>query len=183
MFIRTNRLLLRPGWHEERHELARLLGDPAVARNLARVPYPFDVEDAERFMAGNGGGQLPQLLAFNRTLGQPRLVGGVGLHRGDNGLVELGYWVARPYWGLGFATEAATALVAAARCSLRLPVIGAWHFCDNPASGHVLEKLGFQPTGDLVERPSMARSGTSPAQGYRLDFSRARVDIAEMMAA
>jgi RimJ/RimL family protein N-acetyltransferase len=184
MFIRTDRLLLRPGWHEERHELARLLGDAAVARNLARAPHPYGADDAAAFIAEAEGGDLPQLLMFNRTLGgQPRLVGGVGLHRGEGGLPYLGYWVGRAYWGLGLATEGASALLSAARDSLRIPSVGAWHFCDNPASGHVLEKLGFCHTGHIAARPSLAREGLSLARGYRLDLIRHQAGPVPAMAA
>lgn len=184
MFIRTDRLLLRPGWHEERYELSRLLGDASVARNLARVPNPYGPEDAAEFIAAAEGNDLPQLLMFNRTLGgQPRLVGGVGLHRGEGGLPYLGYWVGRDYWGLGFATEGASALLAAARHSLRIPFVGAWHFCDNPASGHVLEKLGFRHTGHIATRPSMAREGLSLARSYRLELAPRRAQIADALAA
>ncbi len=183
MFIRTGRLLLRPAWHEECHELARLLGDEAVARNLARVPYPFTVDDAAAFIAGAQEQNLPGLLMFSRTMGQPRLVGGVGLHRGDGGLPYLGYWVARPFWGLGFATEGAAALLDAARHSLGLSAVGAWHFCDNPASANVLEKLGFQSTGMTAPRPSLARPDLSLARAYRLEFKGADADGPQAMAA
>ena len=182
MFIRTDRLLLRPGWLEERGELARLLGDQSVARNLARIPHPYTLDDADAFLSDPAPDGLPRLLIFSRTLGQPRLVGGIGLHRGEAGLPELGYWIARPYWGLGFATEAGSALLAAAQHSLRIPTIGAWHFFDNPASGHVLEKLGFRPTGTMAARPSLARSELSLAKAYRLQLRGGVVDSEEQAA-
>ncbi len=66
----------------------------------------------------------------------------------------MGYWVARADWNRGFATEAGEALIDIAR-TLRLGGIEAAHFVDNPASGRVLEKLGFRDTGLTATRYSM----------------------------
>src|SRR3546814_10810174 len=68
----------------------------------------------------------------------------------------MGYWIARPYWGLGFATEAGRQLLHIAR-AMSLPKLSAGHFVDNPASGAVLRKLGFRPTGKVAQRYSLAR--------------------------
>lgn len=159
MFVRTDRLLLRPGWIEDAPALARAVAsDPAIARNTARIPSPYTLEDAEAFLRMERDQHAPACLVFARTSGAPRLVGSVGIHPDDDGL-ELGYWIARPYWGLGFATEAAAGLLRAARGSLDLKRIHSGHFIDNPASGRVLRKLGFRPTGRVVKRHSIARGG------------------------
>ncbi len=78
---------------------------------------------------------------------------------------EIGYWYGMPYWGLGYASEAARALMDWARDQLGAKVFVAGHFADNPASGNVLRKLGFVRTGsqDLF---GLARQGTSPAERY-----------------
>lgn len=157
MFVRTDRLLLRPGWIEDAPSLARAVNsDPAIARNTARIPWPYALDDAQAFLAMKHDPQTPNCLVFVRTSGEPRLVGSVGVHPGDQGL-EVGYWIARPYWGLGFATEAASGLLRSARSSLKLGRIHAGHFADNPASGRVLRKLGFRPTGRVVRRHCLAR--------------------------
>ena len=159
MFARTERLLLRPGWREDAPQLASAIGEEAVVRNLTRAPWPYGVGDAETFLSTPPEEGLPRLLIFQRTAGAPGLVGGIGIHRDDRGDAELGYWIARPFWGLGFATEAGRAVVAMARGSLRLPRLVAGHAVDNPASAHVLRKLGFVPTGRVVERHSLGRGG------------------------
>lgn len=171
MFVRTERLLLRPGWPEDAPALVRAIGDEAIARNLASVPWPYKQKDAEAFLAAPRIGEGFSLLAFRRTHGSPQLVGSAGIRIGPDGASELGYWIARPYWGLGYATEAAGAVVDLARDSLRVKQIGAAHFLDNPASGRVLEKLGFRPTGDIVPRYSLARDATALSRTYclRLD--------------
>ena len=81
----------------------------------------------------------------------------------------MGYWVARQHWGKGFATEASRALIEIAK-ALKLPRIEASHFQDNPASGRVLEKLGFVATGMSAARYSCARGGEAMARIYRLSL-------------
>lgn len=158
MFARTERLLLRPGWLEDAPALARAIGEEAVVRNLARAPWPYREDDARGFLAQPIDPTQPNFLIFARTEGAPRLVGGCGIAPAPDGVMEMGYWIARPYWGLGFATEAGRQLVRIAR-AMNLPRLTAGHFVDNPASGAVLRKLGFRPTGRIVQRFSIARGG------------------------
>ena len=156
MFARTPRLLLRPGWMEDASALVEAFGDPAVLRNLTRAPASYGIDEARHFLSLPQDSRLPRLLAFSRTRGAPRLVGGCGVQLGENGTPELGYWIARPYWGLGFATEAASAVFNMARAS-GVCGIRASHFTDYPASGNVLRKIGFRHTGRVERRYSPAR--------------------------
>ena len=167
MFARTERLLLRPGWAEDAPALARAIADEQVVRNLATAPWPFALQDAEAFLAAPRDPALPSFLITERTDGAPRIVGACGLGRRPSGAVEMGYWIARPYWGRGFATEASQALIDIGR-TLKLPRLEASHFIDNPASGRVLEKLGFVATGLSAARYSCARGGEAIAKLYRL---------------
>ncbi|MEQ8309406.1 MAG: GNAT family N-acetyltransferase [Sphingopyxis sp.] len=158
MFARTERLLLRPGWLEDAPALAQAIGEEAVVRNLATAPWPYGIEEAQKFLAMPLYPDQPRFLIFARTGGAPRLVGGCGIKPDEDGRPELGYWIARPYWGLGFATEAGRQLMHIAR-AMNLPKLSAGHFLDNPASGAVLRKLGFRPTGKIAQRYSLARGG------------------------
>ena len=155
MFARTDRLLLRPGWIEDAPALARAMNDEAVVRNLTQVPWPYTLADAEAFLSREQDA-LPRFAIFQRTMGAPRLIGGIGLQQRQD-RVELGYWIARRCWGLGYATEAGRAVVALAHASLRIPRLTAGYLIDNPSSGRVLRKLGFRPTGAIVRRHSLAR--------------------------
>lgn len=170
MFARTPRLLLRPGFPEDAPALATAIADEAIVRNLATVPWPYRVRDAEAFLASPRDPVLPSLLVFERTVGAPQLVGACGLGRRPSGAVEMGYWIARAHWGCGFATEASTALIDIAR-TLRLDKLEASHFLDNPASGRVLEKLGFKPIGITAPRLSCARGTEATARLLRLNLS------------
>ena len=181
MFARTERLLLRPGWAEDAPTLARAIADEQVVRNLATAPWPYAIEDAEAFLAAPRDPAMPTFLITERTDGAPRIVGSCGLGRRPSGAVELGYWIGRSHWGKGFATEAGRALIEIAR-ALKLPRLEASHFIDNPASGRVLEKLGFVPTGLSVERYSCARGGDAMSRLYRLSLA-GRSELQQPMAA
>jgi len=170
MFARTARLLLRPGWAEDAPALASAIGDELVVRNLATALWPYRLRDAEAFLAQPRDPLLPSFLIFERTDADPRLLGSCGLGRRPSGGVELGYWVARRFWGRGIATEASRPLLEIAR-TLRLPRLQASHFVDNPASGRVLEKLGFEPVGIIAPRTSCARGTETPARLFRLELA------------
>ncbi len=171
MFARTPRLLLRPGFPEDAPALAAAIADEGIARNLANVPWPYSVRDAEAFLACPRDPVLPSLLIFERGAHAPHLVGACGLGRRPSGSVELGYWIAKPFWGRGYASEACAALVDMAR-ALGLRSLEGSHFLDNPASGRVLEKLGFAPVGIVAPRMSCARGEPVPARQMRLQLAR-----------
>jgi RimJ/RimL family protein N-acetyltransferase len=110
MFARTERLLLRPSWPEDAAELHQAIADEGIVRNLARAPWPYAVDDAAQFVAQAHDALYPAFLLMLRTHGAPRIIGACGIGNYD-GSAELGYWIMRPYWGLGFATEASRAVV------------------------------------------------------------------------
>ena len=171
MFARTPRLLLRPGFPEDAPALAAAIADEQVVRNLGRVPWPYRLSDAEEFLAAPRDPVLPAFLIVERTDASPKIVGSCGLHRRNSGSVELGYWIARRHWGRGLATEAGSAVVEIAR-ALRLRSLEAAHFLDNPASGRVLEKLGFSATGIIAPRFCRGRGEELPARFYSLPLGR-----------
>jgi RimJ/RimL family protein N-acetyltransferase len=171
MFLRTQRLFLRPAWPEDAPELARAIGQEAVVRMLARVPWPYREDDARAWIDSPRDPHLPNLLI---TLPEEdgRIVGCIGLHE-DGGQVEVGYWVAPSHWGRGYATEALGGLLALARLAGHRRIISR-HAADNPASGRVLSKVGFRPTGRA--RPFLSRgrdTGSLVAPEYALDLEDA----------
>lgn len=170
MFARTPRLLLRPGFPEDAPALAAAIADQTIVRNLSAAPWPFEVRDAEAFLAAPRDPLLPAFLMFERSDAAPRLVGCCGLGRRPSGAVELGYWVMRSCWGRGIATEASTALIDIARV-LRLSRLEGSYFLDNPASGRVLEKLGFIASGVIAPRFSCARGGEAPVRYMQLELA------------
>jgi RimJ/RimL family protein N-acetyltransferase len=155
MFARTERLLLRPSWPEDAAELHQAIADEGVVRNLARAPWPYTADDAVHFATQEYDALYPAFLLMLRTHGAPRIIGACAIGNHD-GSAELGYWIARPYWGLGFATEAGHAVTNIAKAIGHKKLIAS-HFTDNPASGNVLRKLGFQNTGKTALRHSNGR--------------------------
>lgn len=155
MFARTERLLLRPSWPEDATELHRAIADEGIVRNLARAPWPYTADDAANFAALEHSETFPNFMLMLRTDGAPRLIGSCGLGN-LQGEAELGYWIARPYWGLGFASEAARAVLGIAKAIGHKKLVSG-HFIDNPASGGVLRKLGFRNIGRCEQRQSAGR--------------------------
>jgi ribosomal-protein-alanine N-acetyltransferase len=147
--LETERLLLRP---QDAHDIPRivpLLNDFDVAKNLSRVPHPYTEASAEEFLArgveDRARGEAYPFTLTLKTDGAP--IGGCGLRLKDGGVFELGYWLGRPFWGRGYASEAARRVAGFAFRELDAPVLRASYFHDNPASGRVLEKLGAVPAG------------------------------------
>ena len=182
MFARTPRLLLRPGFPEDAPALASAIAHEAIVKNLASAPWPYSMRDAEAFLASPRDPILPSLLVFERGLGAPQLVGSCGLGRRPSGSVELGYWIARQFWGHGYATEACSALIDIAR-ALGLCSLEGSHFIDNPASQRVLEKLGFEAVGIVAPRMSCARGTEVPARLMRLQLKACLAEEGEALAA
>lgn len=166
--ITTGRLLLRPFEEADARRVAYLAGDYDVAKMCGRVPHPYTMASAYDFIdimhrARASGAEH----AFAVTAPVDGLVGSCGVMRvGPEGdTFEIGYWFGTPYWGLGYASETARALMDWAREKLGAKVFAAGHFLDNPASGNVLRKLGFAPCGEQTLF-SLARQGSSPAARY-----------------
>ena len=183
MFAVTERLLLRPGWADDAPALAAAVDNEKIARNLSQLPWPYAQSDALSFLINVHGQGIPEFLIFTRH-GEPQLVGAVGLHcdpENSTGAPELGYWIAEQHWGQGYATEAADAVVQIARWTLKLKSLKSGYFTDNPASGRVLQKLGFRLTGKVVPRHSSGRGEDVPCALLSLDL--VKLDEPEMRPA
>jgi RimJ/RimL family protein N-acetyltransferase len=155
----TERLILRPPVAADAPAIAELANDIRVAGNVARMPHPYRVSDAEAWLAGLARRDPRQEAAFAIEHRQFGLIGGLGFHPREGGGSELGYWLGHPFWGRGYATEAVTAALAWAKGDWRRNVVWAGHFAENRASGQVLVKAGFLYTGDVEATPCLARGG------------------------
>ncbi|MES1156671.1 MAG: GNAT family N-acetyltransferase [Alphaproteobacteria bacterium] len=162
--IDTERLVLRRPEAADAARLACWLRDLQVSRMTAHVPHPYPPVAAEGWvMLARAQRRLGRSYAFVIHLPGEGAIGGVGVHPRDHA-AELGYWIGRPFWGEGFATEAVRGLVAEAQ---NLGALEAGHFVDNPASGRVLEKAGFVYTGEVVKRFSIARGESVDSRRMR----------------
>ncbi len=166
MFIRSERLFLRPGWPEDWQDLFALIRDEGIVRNLASAPWPYTREHAREFAARLEQTGLPSFFITLPGSNGASLIGCAGLGRsGDD--IELGYWIARDHWGRGFATEAVRAVLSVARALGHRRIV-AGHFIDNPASGRVLEKAGFRSIPGVSRRFSQARGEEVPSRRFEI---------------
>jgi RimJ/RimL family protein N-acetyltransferase len=170
MFLRTERLFLRPAWLEDAPELTRAIGQEPVVRMLSRVPWPYREEHARQWIEGAKDPRLPTLLVTLPDEGG-QIVGCCGLHE-DEGRIEVGYWIEPGYWGRGYATEALRGVLALARLIGHRRIVSR-HAVDNPASGRVLRKAGFRPTGRARAFHSLGRNAKVEAPEYTLDLCEA----------
>jgi RimJ/RimL family protein N-acetyltransferase len=153
--IETPRLKLRALRMSDAQRVATFCGDPAVGRNLAMTPLPYLAAAAEGWiLIVQARAPAGRDFVYAVDLPGEGLIGVIGAHRRDEDGFEIGYWFGRPYWGKGFATEAASAFVAEAS---KLGELEAGHFVDNPASGRVLSKAGFAYTGETKPQFSLGR--------------------------
>jgi RimJ/RimL family protein N-acetyltransferase len=126
--------------------LVPLIGAREVAATTLRIPHPYTEQDARDFLT-NPKHHPEEVFAITRKQDQ-QLVGAMGLHPDQaHQRAELGYWIGVPYWGNGYATEAARAVVAYGFDTLNLHRIFASHFEGNTASAGVLKKIGMRHEG------------------------------------
>ena len=144
--LETERLILRPWAESDIPELVPLIGAREIAATTLRIPHPYREEHAREFLRSVGNENEQRLSIRLRSDG--RLCGGVGLHPNRAHYhAELGYWLGVPFWGKGYATEAARAMVRYGFEQIKLHRIFASHFEGNLASTRVLEKLGMRHEG------------------------------------
>lgn len=144
--LQTERLLLRPYTRADAPTLVPLIGAREVAATTLRIPHPYSLSDAEDFITRMESGDEKRFAIVLRA--SATLIGGVGLRVATaHNHAELGYWLGVPYWGKGYATEAARAMVRYGFEQLGLHRIQASHFSNNPASGKVLRKIGMTHEG------------------------------------
>ena len=141
--LESERLILRPPRPVDIPAITAWLGDYDVAKMTSRVPYPYDEGDAEDFVAAEHAHRFVIQRADDGLF-----LGMIGLHPEDG--FEFGYWLGKPFWGLGYATEAARRLVRYTFVELDQATVRAGWFHDNPASGHVLVKLGARHNGSKM---------------------------------
>ncbi len=166
--IRTARLTLRPP-RGEGPALVALLNDWELIKNTAALPFPFTVADADEWLA-----QDPDQMACDRVLSRKAievtesatLIGAIDLFE-RNGEACIAYWIGRPFWGNGYATEAARAFIAHVFATKAIDNLRAGLFVENAASVRVLEKLGFQVRGEFdIDAPE--RGGNRRVRRYDL---------------
>ncbi|HEX6643101.1 MAG TPA: GNAT family N-acetyltransferase [Gemmatimonadales bacterium] len=150
--LRTERLLLRPFAPDDADAVTALVSAREIAATTVSIPHPYDRSMAEAWIAGHPAararGELHTFAVTIATDGE--LVGAVGLAVNQGNLrAELGYWTGVPWWGRGYGTEAAAAILRFGFETLGLHRIFAHHMTRNPASGRIMQKIGMRHEGTL----------------------------------
>jgi RimJ/RimL family protein N-acetyltransferase len=144
--LETARLKLRPYTEADIPELLPLIGTREVAATTLRIAHPYTEQDARDFLQlAKDPDKLWLAITLRSDGGQ---IGGIGLRvEKQHQHAELGYWLGVPFWGHGYATEAASEIVRYGFETLALHRIFASHFKHNPASGRILTKIGMTHEG------------------------------------
>jgi RimJ/RimL family protein N-acetyltransferase len=150
--VETERLVLRPFELSDAPRVKLLAGDRDIAATTLNVPHPYEDGMAEKWIGSHQERfDKEEEVVFAITLkAGGELIGAIGLIlKRDHEKAELGYWIGKPYWGRGYCTEAARAVLRYAFTDLRLNRVHAYQFRHNPASGRVMQKLGMRHEGRL----------------------------------
>src|SRR5579884_68098 len=146
--LETPRLVLREWSQPDIPELVPLIGAREIAATTLRIPFPYEEKHATAFLASVAKENELRMAIRRRSDGV--LVGGIGLHPEMAHLrAELGYWIGVPFWGNGYASEAACEIVRHGFSSVKLNRIFATVFTGNTASERVLQKSGMKYEGRM----------------------------------
>ncbi len=145
--LETERLTLRRPRTSDAGPINLFAGDKRVAEMLESVPHPYPPGAAEAFIATClKPNAIEHVWVMDaQKIDGPEFVGVIGIRRTD-GAPRVGYWVGPPFWNTGYASEAATAVITAARAA-GADTVEARIVAGNEASGHVLINAGFAETG------------------------------------
>lgn len=152
IFLETPRLLFRPHEARDEQDFVNMHTDPEVRRYVGGQAWPLG-KALDRF-------RTEYLGRPEKTYGlwatvfkeEARYIGCCGLRAPENaeGGASLAFYIARPYWRQGLASEAASAFIAYAFERLELPRISADVEKGNAASERILQKFGFREVGREV---------------------------------
>ena len=146
--LRTERLVLRPFTLDDAPAVQQLAGAYEVALNTLMIPHPYPDGMAERWI-GTHEKDYDEDRSVNFAVDDGQLAGAIGLVNHGHGIAEIGYWIGVPFWGRGYASEAARAVVRFGFEERGLHRIFAQHYTRNPQSGRVLQKAGMTYEGTL----------------------------------
>lgn len=148
MFVRTERMFLRPAWPEDLDDLVQIFGKEDTQCSVGVSPLPRDAAAMGAFLRQARDPRLPNFVMYLRSPGGPRLVGGIALCADENDSVEVSYWIVTQYRGSGFGREALRAVLNQAR-ALGYRRVTATHLAEDTATRRVLESVGFVDAGHV----------------------------------
>lgn len=178
MQMETERILLRPWQESDAEALFKYASDPDVGPRAGWPPHQ-SVEESREIIRTVFGSEGMWAVVLKETMvstnRQGEAIGCVGYLPAsssnlqiDEGQCEVGYWIARPYWGKGICTEALRMVIKHCFNEKGFSVLWGSYFPSNPASGHVMEKCGFVDTGIETVCPNLEVGSDSPVKVMKL---------------
>lgn len=174
--METERILLRPWLESDAETLFKYASDPDVGPRAGWPPHQ-SVEESLMVIRD----------VYNRDTNtwaivlkeSKEVIGAMGYGASCDCKLPVredepiaGYWVAKPYWNKGYCTEALQLMLDHIRKTTDIPSLLSGHFTDNPASGRVMEKCGFVPTGETCFDETQYMGKDKPIRILRLEFKR-----------
>lgn len=171
--METDRILLRHWRDDDAETLFKWASDPDVGPRAGWPPHKSVEESLEiiRTVFNNDSNWAIVLKATGEVIG--------AIGYGPSCECELpareneplcGYWIAKPYWNQGICTEALKLMLDHIRKITDIKSLISGHFVDNPASGKVMEKCGFVPTGETCIDENQYQGEGRPIRVLRLEI-------------
>nr|WP_269745198.1 GNAT family N-acetyltransferase [Salinimonas chungwhensis] len=144
--MKAKRICLRPHRLSDSKDVQRLAGEKIIAEMTANIPHPYADGVAKKWISNHAGRfKNREAITFAIQLSETReYIGTVSITQIDRFFGNLGYWIGTPYWGNGYCTEAACLIINYAFNEFGLKLLYARHLPENPASGNVIAKNGFE---------------------------------------
>ena len=175
IMMETERILLRPWRDSDAESLFKYASDPDVGPRAGWPPHK-SVEESLEIIRTVFNNDTTWAIELKET---GEAIGAIGYGPGcdcnlpaRDGEPITGYWVAKPYWNQGICTEALRLMLEHIRTMTDIPSLISGHFIDNPASGRVMEKCGFVPTGETCIDENQYMGMDRPIRVLRLEFIR-----------
>jgi RimJ/RimL family protein N-acetyltransferase len=162
--LETERLMLRRPTLADVKAIALLANDRRIADNTRRLPHPYSDAHAVEFVRS----LADEIRNTNFLIEADRApIGMVGIDWREPDAPELGYWLGLEYWGKGFGTEAARAVIDFTFEEFDIEHLVSGARVTNPSSRNILEKCGFQWSGVELHRFEAIASST-PVDCFKL---------------
>ena len=172
--METNRIILRPWRDSDAEVLYKWASDPDVGPRAGWAPHK-SVEESLEIIRTVFNDALHTWAIELKETGEP--IGAMGYGPScecdlpaREGEPLIGYWVAKPYWNKGICTEALRLMLDHIRETTDIKSLISGHFVDNPASGRVMEKCGFVPTGETCIDANQYQGEGRPIRVLRLEL-------------
>ena len=173
--MKNDRILLRPWCDSDAVTLFKWASDPDVGPRAGWPPHK-SVEESLEIIRTLFHNDTTWAIVLKET---EEPIGAIGYGPScdcnlpaRDGEPLIGYWIAKPYWNHGICTEALQLMLNHIRATTDITSLISGHFIDNPASGRVMEKCGFIPTGETCIAPTQYLGDNRPICVLRLEINR-----------